>query len=191
MDPISKYDRLIYTIAAERIAGSQDWDDAIQEARIEVWQLHQQGKIPKDGRSVTGWVATVIRRTITSSVQRQLWTSSEPRKPHGHPADPLRTPAAERGSLDDPDLLFDAPSPETLQTVELAYHYGEIVAAINSLPANQREYVVARFWGGMTGAEIAARQGRPLGTVDREWVTKIRPALSLALQHLQPAGKES
>jgi RNA polymerase sigma-70 factor (ECF subfamily) len=37
-------------------------------------------------------------------------------------------------------------------------------AALQALPASQREAVVLAYWGGLTASEIAARSGVPIGT---------------------------
>lgn len=86
------------------------------------------------------------------------------------------------GALMDPALVVIAE--ELLDGVALAYHYGEIHSAIQSLSDNHREYVLARFWGGLTDAEIAAERGTTYSTVWRQWSHTIRPALISQLAHL-------
>lgn len=54
------------------------------------------------------------------------------------------------------DILEDLGAAELLETVDLAYHHGEIAAAINALSPQQRRYVIARFWLGLTGNEMIA-----------------------------------
>lgn len=54
------------------------------------------------------------------------------------------------------DTIEDLATAELLATVELAYHHGEIAAAIDALTPQQRRYVIARFWLGLTGNEMVA-----------------------------------
>lgn len=44
-----------------------------------------------------------------------------------------------------------------VEGLELAYHAGQIQAAINRLTPLQREYVLARFWGGLNYQELNER----------------------------------
>lgn len=67
-----------------------------------------------------------------------------------------------------------------LPEVELAYHHGEIVAALDALTPREREYVVARFWGGLNHPELTAHFGyQPQGL----WRTA-RRKLVAQLEHL-------
>lgn len=67
-----------------------------------------------------------------------------------------------------------------LPAVELAYHRGQIAAALDRLTRREREYVVARFWGGLNYPELTAHFGyQPQGL----WRTA-RPKLAAALAHL-------
>jgi RNA polymerase sigma-70 factor, ECF subfamily len=63
---------------------------------------------------------------------------------------------------------------------------GAIRAALDGLPASQREAVVLAYWGGMTADEIARRVQIPLGTAKsriRLGLDRLRsePALMLAI----------
>jgi DNA-directed RNA polymerase specialized sigma24 family protein len=77
---------------------------------------------------------------------------------------------------DVPDVI--AASAE-LDNVELAYHHGEIMEAIDRLPRRQREYVLLRFWGGLTYSKLV-----DLGYNPSEVWSAVRPKLSRDLGHL-------
>lgn len=72
--------------------------------------------------------------------------------------------------------------PTVMGQIELAYHHGEIMAAINELTAKQREYVVLRFWRDWGQAELAAHFGYKPGGL---W-SQAKPRLREALAHLAP-----
>ena len=158
-------------------------EDAIQEARIAAWQ---------------SWVKHRNRAYMNIAVtQRLIEVVHRDRPMLGTPKstakerDPLRRMNA---ALDDPDtrealentldpsivLLADT----VLDQVVMAYHEGEIIEAINSLPPKYQEYVVLRFWHGLKPAEIAAMQGMTTSGLKSAWNRYIRPALAERLAHL-------
>lgn len=49
---------------------------------------------------------------------------------------------------------WDLEGPGHLDGIEVAYHAGEICAALDVLTPAQRKYVVARFWGGQSPSEL-------------------------------------
>lgn len=54
-----------------------------------------------------------------------------------------------------PDLFHAA----DLGGIELAYHEGEILAALSTLTPKEREYIVCRFWQGMTFPDLVEHFG--------------------------------
>lgn len=62
-----------------------------------------------------------------------------------------------RRKLPDEELpvwSLDIAAPDLLEKIDIAYHHGEIAAAIDRLSPAQRRYVIARFWLGLTGNEM-------------------------------------
>ena len=76
---------------------------------------------------------------------------------------------------------------DLLGEIEIAYHHGEIMQAINSLPDEHREYLYRRFWEGWNDSEIARSMGVSTSGMHNRWVRTIRPALIERLQHLAAA----
>jgi DNA-directed RNA polymerase specialized sigma24 family protein len=67
--------------------------------------------------------------------------------------------------------------------VEMAYHEGELLQALNCLTSREREYVVLRFWGGYRKQDMIAHFGyEPTGLWRR---AKIK--LKETLKHLEMA----
>lgn len=78
------------------------------------------------------------------------------------------------------DVVAVADLPHELGDLELAYHHGEIHAAMGALSPREQEYVIQRFWHGMEAAQLKIHFGySPNGL----WRTG-RPKLALALAHL-------
>jgi RNA polymerase sigma factor (sigma-70 family) len=72
-------------------------------------------------------------------------------------------------------------APDVLDGVALAYHHGEIAEALDDLPAHWRQYVIDRFWHGMSDAESNARRETSV-----RWY-RVRPVLAERLAHLADA----
>lgn len=135
------------TASARRILNPwrSDWADMLQEGRIEFWQAYQESNtIPLSiwraqrrmrayafaGQAETGYTGNTGRRGVR-------------REPEQIPV--LDAPLGEDG-VTVADLIGEATS---IEGVEIAYHDGEIQAALDSLTPRQYRYVYARFWLGM------------------------------------------
>ena len=172
-------ERLIAIQAAERGARGPEWDDLLQEARIAIWRVLET----RPGTS-GAYINASAGKRITEVLTRGVWFGMEGHR--GRPIDPIRR--KQRDSLDDPDLAFEASSPDVIDSVMLAYHEGEILAALEALPPRHRAYVVLRFWGGLTHAEMADELGVKPGNMSRMWSESIRPVLLERLGHLGEEG---
>jgi len=67
---------------------------------------------------------------------------------------------------------------EALERVEIAYHRGEILQAISSLTPKQREYIIMKFWFGLTFTEIVEQIGYNPASVHRLSMNKLRKELA-------------
>jgi len=150
--------------------------DAVNEARYTIWEVLQ-----KRPDAPPEYVRAAAKTRITEVSMRGNWLGQPSQR--GKPSvDPLRR--ADRDSFDDPDFLVEASAPEILDTLELAYHEGQILEAIRTLPRRHQEYVVLRFWGGWTHAELAPLMGVKTNNMARMWTETIKPLLAERLAHL-------
>jgi len=149
-------------------------EDAIQEARIAAWQSWEKNHN-------RAYLNIAARQRLMAHVYRDQWFGT---KPSAHQKDPIRR--ANRDSFDDPDNVIDVlvDSGTWVDQVLLGYHQGEILQALDELTFTQREYVVLRFWGGMSDTEIAAAQGKTRGGVSSMWFKTIKPQLATQLELL-------
>jgi RNA polymerase sigma factor (sigma-70 family) len=71
-------------------------------------------------------------------------------------ANRMKTLAIRRPLPDDElqDWSLDIAAPDLLDQIDIAYHHGEIAAAIDRLTPQQKRYVIARFWLGLSGNEM-------------------------------------
>lgn len=73
-----------------------------------------------------------------------------------------------------------------IEGLELAYHAGEIRAALDRLTPLQRDYVIARFWGGLTYSELNARfESR---NSNAAFWKRAKTSLAAELEHLGDAA---
>jgi RNA polymerase sigma factor (sigma-70 family) len=114
-------------------------DDLVQEGYIEMWRALRRwdsGRGPLDY-----WLkfkSSNRMKTVSTRAHEKAVLAS---------IDALHT--------DHGDTLADLlEAPDVLERIELAYHDGEIAAAIDRLTPQQRKYVLARFWLGLTGNEM-------------------------------------
>lgn len=137
--------RNMYKTQPERV------DDLVQEGWIAIWRvLKKEGDVPEHFLKNA---AICKMRNVIRDDHRDCRDISRSR------ADGLPTQNIESHSAD-----AEAPSVWTqLQTdlgaIELAYHHGEIADALNALTPVQREYVVLKFWHGLSHAELVSHFG--------------------------------
>ena len=180
---IREHEGLLRLKAAERTRGNRNsndtWDDILQEGRIVQWQVLQRRP-----DAPAAYVSAAMSNRIMECILRGTWTGMS--RTHGKPLDPLRR--GDRDSVDDETLQLDqvVDQADWVEHALLGYHQGQILKALDELTFTQKEAVVLRFWGGMTYAEIAARQGISKQTVERQWREIIRPALVEELELLAP-----
>lgn len=119
-------------------------EDAIQDALLTVLEAPQlMGTI----ESLGGWLFTVIKRRCIDLVRR----------------DSRGRELLETWSLESPDLDFEASEPESeLLHAELLDAVSE---AIEALPPDQREVVIANEIHGLTFAELSRELKVPAGTL--------------------------
>lgn len=147
-----------------------DYDDVVQEGLIEAWRVLQA----KGGRD------NVSATYLTQGMRRRMYDIVNGRPMYGGNRRPgPRTEPPHVRSLDGIDPGFDP-----LHAVELAYHHGEIVEALGSLTRDDCEYVLLRFWGGLTDTEIAQRRHVSNQNLWQNWHRRIRPRLQESLNHL-------
>lgn len=174
-------ERLLKLKAGERMRGSDVasdiWDDVLQEGRIVQWTV-----LKKRPSSPPAYVSAAMSHRIIECLTRGTWTGMT--RTHGKPRDPLRR--RDRDSVNDETLGLDEviQAADLVDDVAVAYHHGEIMAALNALTFTQREYVVLRFWGGFSNVEIAALQGKTPGGVGAIWSRDIKPRLADKLELL-------
>jgi RNA polymerase sigma-70 factor (ECF subfamily) len=133
-----------------RILGNRnEAEEALQEAYINVWQK-ASGFDPARSSPIT-WLAALARN---KAIDRLRARGSRPSEPLGDDALAVADPAAS--------------APDRIETAE----EGQLLArCIGELEERQAAPIRQAFFGGATYAELATREGVPLGTM-KSWVRR-------------------
>jgi RNA polymerase sigma factor (sigma-70 family) len=123
-------------------------DDLAQEGHIAMWRALKT--YDPDKGSISHWLTKCARWRMGECLRRnELWTGTDNQRGHERfaPPEPI-----------DPQDEFYASAivdgSEAIDKVIMGYHYGDILKALNELTAEQREYVLLRFWGEKTYTEL-------------------------------------
>jgi len=162
-----RYGDLVYSAALRVVRAAQIAEDMVQEIFLRIWRK-PESYVAQRGRFVT-WLTSVTRNRAVDEVR------SRGRRFRHETASPeeqeRELPASEQ---DDPAL-----------TAELSDQRRLILAALQQIPAEQREIIELAYFGGLTQQEIADLLSQPLGTVKtriRLGMQKLRAALTPELK---------
>jgi RNA polymerase sigma factor (sigma-70 family) len=180
-DDLAASDRLLVGLALKVVGLRTDprFHDTLQEGLIEFWKAYST--LPDDDTRVRYSVQRAKLRMQHVAWRNEPLTGQASRQ--GKPEVPfgpsLDSPIAENLTLG--DILGVS---QSIEGVEIAYHHGQIVQALNEMPAQHREYVVLRFWGGWTDTEIAKHFGVSTSGMHNRWKRSIQPVLAEKLMAL-------
>jgi len=150
---------LVYSMVLRVLGNIADAEETTMDVYTQVWK-NAAGYDGSRG-SVTAWLVTLAR---SRAIDRVRSRTSRAKKETALPE------------------TYDAPalgnSPE--QDSEEKQRRTRVMAALATLPAEQRELVELAFYGGLTHSELVERTGQPLGTVK----TRIRMGMARLREHL-------
>ena len=147
---VRRFQRRLYGLALG-IVGEGDAPDVAQEAFVRAWR-HAGAFDPRKG-SVSAWLSTITRNLALDHLRSR----------RSRPVD----------AVDPVTLVLNATGPGPEDRVVLDDDTRRAVAAVRSLPEEQRRALVLAALGGRTAREIGEIDDIPLGTAK----TRIRSAL--------------
>jgi RNA polymerase sigma-70 factor (ECF subfamily) len=121
-------------------------DDVVQDVYLRLWRR------PEAWDPARGPLGPYLR-LMARSRALDLWREAEVRERALRRAGEAMAPEPRAEAADGPDAA-------TLRAADRA----ELVAALRTLPEEQRRAIALAYWGGLTAEEIAVRTGIPLGT---------------------------
>jgi RNA polymerase sigma factor (sigma-70 family) len=178
---------------ASRLLGSHghpDRDDLVQEGYIAMWRALDSYQ--EDKGALAGWLTYRARMRMMECIAQRQWTGKPAKRDGRHKVEHRYVDSLDReltvGSNDQAyvgtlaDLVAGV---NYLEGTELAYHRGEIMAALAALTPAQRRYVEAKFWRGMSESEIKAEVfGYDAGSLWRSQKNGAKLKLAESLAHL-------
>jgi RNA polymerase sigma-70 factor (ECF subfamily) len=142
-----RYNRIVFSFALRIIGDRQGAEELLQEVFFRVWR-QADSYSDRRGTFVT-WLLSITHNMAIDEVRRRR------RRPQrADQEDPIEFLAtmADRGRSVEQDVLLN-----TLRD--------QVNAAMNELPAAQRDALELAYFGGLTQREIADELGEPLGTI--------------------------
>ena len=156
------YDRHASTamaVALRIVADREQAEDLVHDAFVAIWQKIDRFD-PARG-SLRSWIVTIVRNRAIDRLRGQR-------------------PSIEIGEADERSLLRSGPNPTWDATVQ-RLGATQLRAAMDELPAEQRQAIELAYFGGRTYREIATLTGVPLGTANgrlRLALARLREQLS-------------
>ena len=138
-----QYGAMSYSIAYRITGDRASAEDVVQEAFLGAWR--NAARYADARGSVKTWLLSIVHHRAIDTVRRRRPTAE--------------LPEAE-GSVPAPLVM-----PDTWTEISASLDRDTVRAALDTLPAVQRNAIELAYFGGLTQTEIAARTGVPLGTV--------------------------
>jgi len=157
-----RFGRIAYGLALRVVRDASLAEDAVQEAFLQVWR--GAGSYRPERAKASTWLLTFVHRRAVDLVRREERRRADPAEALADPAGPGADEEAAQGSR--------------RQVVR---------AALQALPAEQRQAIELAYYGGLTQSELADRLGQPLGTIKSRMFTGLQRLRAL----LDEAGFES
>ena len=155
------YDRwhpLVHAVVVRILRQRDDVDDVVEDVFWQAWR--QAGRYEPSRAAVQTWLLTIARSRALDRVRSVKRRREEPLETEGGDL------VVQQVADGDPGMDAEASERRTI-----------VIAALATLPPEQRECLELGYFGGLSQSEIAERTGQPLGTVK----TRMR----LAMQKLK------
>jgi RNA polymerase sigma-70 factor (ECF subfamily) len=138
-----QYGAMSFSIAYRITGDRASAEDVVQEAFLGAWR--NAARYADARGSVRTWLLSIVHHRAIDAIRRRRPTSALPEG---------------EGPTPQPLVL-----PDTWTEISASLDRDTIQAALERLPAVQRNAIELAYFGGLTQAEIAERTGVPLGTV--------------------------
>jgi RNA polymerase sigma-70 factor (ECF subfamily) len=142
-DLFARYGRRSFALSYRITNNASAAEEVVQDAFQTVWQKCHQFDVAKGG-NVRGWLLTIVHRKSIDYRRREI---------DKRPADiPIE------------DMEWSLSVPDVTAEVDQRLLQERVRAALNDLPAEQRQVIELAYFEGMSQSDIASARGMPLGT---------------------------
>jgi RNA polymerase sigma-70 factor, ECF subfamily len=149
-----RYSRAVYGVVRRFVRDPGRSEDVVQEAFASVWRAATSYR--RERGSASAWMFAISRNAAADALRARV-------------PSPLADP---------PDQADPAPGPEDRTAANLEAF--TVHAAVDALPAREREVIELAYFDGLSQSEVAARLSLPLGTVK----TRTRSGLARLAERL-------
>ncbi|RXF75370.1 sigma-70 family RNA polymerase sigma factor [Hansschlegelia zhihuaiae] len=148
----------LYGIALRILRRSDLAEEAVQDAYVRIWR--RASDFDPARASAVAWMAAIARNRALDIAR-------------------LKTEAPLDDAPNAGDAILDAPSPEA--EAELNDELRRLAACLEELESDRREAVLLAYRSGWSREELAARFGRPVGTL-KTWLRRSLMSLRRCLE---------
>lgn len=150
-----RYARVIYGLAFKSLRSVEESEEVVLDVFAQVWRIADRYDVQK-GRVET-WLFTLARSRILDRLRKLQ-----------------RTNSGAFVSIDAAEVQPRADCRDLFEEASIRERRSQVMAALQTLPKEQRFVLELAYYQGLTQSEIAAQTGLALGTVK----TRIRLGLS-------------
>jgi len=155
-----RFGRLTYSLILRIVRDTGVAEDLVQEVFLKVWM--RAGSFDREKGDLGAWLRTVARNRALDYVRS--------------PGARIPWLAGRLDEVEDPALFVHFE-----RRVSATHEIGKLFDALRKLSANQRAAIDLAYFTGLSQIEIAARMGRPLGTV-KTWIRSSLKTLRLSME---------
>lgn len=150
-----RYARIIYGLAFKSLGSVEDSEEVVLDVFAQIWRIAERYDTQK-GKADT-WIFTLARSRIIDRL-RQI----------------QRTNPSRNVSMDATEIQLPADDVDLFEEALIRERRTFVMAAMQTLPPEQRIIIELAYYQGLTQSQIAAETGLALGTIK----TRIRLGLS-------------
>jgi RNA polymerase sigma-70 factor (ECF subfamily) len=156
-----RYARIIYSLAFRSLRSVEESEEVVLDVFAQVWRIADRYDAQKG--KVDTWLFTLTRSRILDRLRKLQ-----------------RNRSSTTVSLDELEIQPKADNVNLFEEVSLMERRSRMLAAMQTIPAEQRLVLELAYYRGLSQSEIAAQTGLSLGTVKtrtRLGLGKLRAAL--------------
>lgn len=156
-----RYARIIYSVAFKSLQSVEESEEVVLDVFAQVWRIADRYDVRKG--KVDTWLFTLTRSRILDRLRKLQ-----------------RTRPSTTVSIEASEIQPKADNVDLYEDVFMRERRDRVVAAMQTLPDEQRLILELAYYQGLSQSEIATQTGLPLGTVKtrtRLGLSKLKSAL--------------